>query len=269
MAIIKNDHETNLRVRDNLQSAWFSDTIAFEVINSISAVDKIKDNLWISQLSTQEKDKVAFLEEVYSQWARYFYKYLQNSNPSQFYINKDILQKYKSNICKYVYILANDTKRLDYSEEQTLKDNFPNLQLAEKIIQFMDKFETNILGKRWDFMYMRERKSFNEGNTVTRGENTQVKAEEFLKDIVHEDQNSTTNTGTTSPWVSFTPTAEYIKHWWIVTHTSLPGKDGVNHIITTTYPSWAQVRDHIEHAPEQKWETIYHNDWWRTTKFNW
>jgi hypothetical protein len=186
MAIIKNDQESIMRVKDNLNSFWFSNSIAYELIHTISAVDKIKHNLWISELTPSEQDKISFLEAIYDHGARNFYTYLKHINPSQFQINKLILQKYKSNICKYVYMLANKSNRVDVTEEQTIKESFWTITWVKKIIQFMEDFEKNSLWKRVDNIYMWEKKSFVPGSSVTWWQWTESKVNIFMQEIINE-----------------------------------------------------------------------------------
>lgn len=190
MPMYKNNQETDNQVRENLKSFWYSDIVTSDVINTISAVDRIKHNLWINSPSDRDIHKINFLEAIYDEWAKEFYKYLKNIQPSTFQMNKSILQHYKSNICKYVYMLASDRNIHSNDEQEFLTNSFWTIKWTEKVLSFMERFEENTLWKRVNGIYMWERKSFTPWTSVTWWKWTQDKVHEFMQDIVKEEKDN-------------------------------------------------------------------------------
>lgn len=197
MAFFPNTPETNKNVRKNLKAHGYSERVIDEIIDTITAVDRTKDNLWVSQLHQSATEKISFIEKMYDEGSKPFYKYLKHLNPSLYMLNKSILQKYKSNICKYLYIISADKKGIDPHEAEFVESAFWSIKRTDKILHLMEKIEELRLGDRKDVLIAWDRQLNNPWLGMSWDNHTQDKVQGFLK----EQATGTTSHGAHSTWL--------------------------------------------------------------------
>lgn len=187
MSLYPNSHEKNQQVRQVLKSLHYSEKVIAEVINTISAMDRAKENLDVQQLTKDEHEKIAFIEAMYDEAWKVFYKYLHHSArefPSQFKFNQELIEKYKKNICKYLYMLAYDNTKLSAHEEAFVQNSFWSIKRADKVLDFMARYEANTLWIKKNVLIGRDRTLNNPWHGMARDKRKEQSTAAFLQEQV-------------------------------------------------------------------------------------
>jgi hypothetical protein len=179
MTVYPNTPEFDQHIRERLKNYKFSDAAASDIIDAIEPESKSKNNLGIESLHFDEEDFLKKLYKAYISSAKDLYKLIKS--PQNLELAKHVLQKYKSNVCKYMVILVSDGWKLDKIEREHLTDYFWSKTRADKLLDFTERVEHNALGERKNVFIERDKQLHNPWQWMSWDEKKTDKVEGFLQ----------------------------------------------------------------------------------------
>jgi hypothetical protein len=135
--------EKDTHVRTNLKMLWYSENMIHEVIDTITAVDKQKKNLSVEKMTHEEKWRIAYVELVDDRSTgdefREYIEYIMSGDGKL--SHKQVLEKYKSNICKYIYMVASkDT--INHQGEEFIRNNFGTISRTDQVLVLIEQLQS-------------------------------------------------------------------------------------------------------------------------------